>query len=337
MSSFMQRWQSPAFGLENLQRVDAPIPAPGPHEVLVRVEAVALNYRDLLILRDGMGMPVSFPLVPGSDMRGEVVATGAGVTEFAQGDAVISTFFTGWQDGRQPRGSVPLGVPGPGMLSEYVVLGEDSLVAAPRTLDTAQASTLTCAGLTAWYALADACATRPGDTVVVIGTGGVALFAVQIAHAQGARVVVVSGSDEKLARAKQLGATDGINRARTPDWAAAVRELTGGRGADHVLELAGGDNFARSLAALTLGGRVSVIGNLGGDELKTSVYPLLTGRATVQGIGVAHRRALEDLVRAVDWLQLKPVIEREYAFAELPAALGHLEGGAFGKVVVRVR
>jgi NADPH:quinone reductase-like Zn-dependent oxidoreductase len=337
MSSFMQRWQLPVFGRQNLQLADVPAPAPGPRDVLVRVDAVALNYRDLLILRDGMGMTVPFPLVPGSDMRGEVVATGANVTAFAPGDAVISTFFTGWQDGRQPPGSVPLGVPGPGTLSEYVVLGEDSLVAAPRSLDAAQASTLTCAGLTAWYALAEASMTRPGDTVVVIGTGGVALFCVQIAHAQGARVIVVSGSDEKLARTKQLGADDGINRIRTPDWAAEVRKLTGGRGADHVLELAGGDNFGRSLSSLRQGGRVSVIGNLGGDALTTSVYPLLTGRATVQGIGVAHQRALEDLVRAVDWLKLKPVIEREYAFAELPAALDHLERGAFGKVVVRVR
>lgn len=337
MSSLMHRWQLPAFGRQHLHLASVPVPVPGPRDVLVRVDAVALNYRDLLILRDGMGMAAPFPLVPGSDMRGEVVATGADVDGFAPGDAVISTFFTGWQDGLQPRGSVPLGVPGPGMLSEYVVLGEDALVAAPRTLDAAQASTLTCAGLTAWYALAEASTTRPGDTVVVIGTGGVALFAVQIAHAQGARVIVVSGSDAKLERVKRLGASDGINRARTPDWAAEVRALTGGRGADHVLELAGADNFARSLASLVQGGRVSVIGNLGGDALTTSVYPLLTGRATVQGIGVAHRRALEDLVRAVDWLKLTPVIEREYGFDALPAALDHLERGAFGKVVVRLR
>ena len=336
MTSSMQRWQLSAFGRNHLHRVDAPIPTPGHGEVLVRVHAVALNYRDLLILHDGMGMPVQPPLVPGSDMRGEVVAIGDGVAGFAPGDAVISTFFTGWRDGVQPRHSKPLGVPGPGMLSEYVVLAEDALVAAPRTLDAAQASTLTCAGLTAWQALAEATVTRPGDTVVVIGTGGVALFAVQIARAQGARVIVVSGSDDKLARAQALGAAHGIHRGRTPDWPAAVRELTGGQGADHVLELAGGDNFGRSLAALAQGGRISVIGNLQGDELRANVYPVLHGRVTVQGIGVSHRRALQDLVRAVDWLQLRPVVERAYGFGELPAALDHLERGAFGKVVVRV-
>ncbi|WP_234642071.1 zinc-dependent alcohol dehydrogenase family protein [Delftia tsuruhatensis] len=332
----MQRWQLPAFGREHLQLVQAPIPEPGPGQVLVRVHAASLNYRDLLILRDGMGMAPALPLVPGSDMAGEVVATGAGTTEFAAGDAVISTFFTGWQDGMQPRSSLPLGFPGPGMLSQYVVLGEDSLVAAPRKLDFAQASTLTCAGATAWFALAETAHTRPGDTVVVLGTGGVALFAMQIARAQGARVIVVSGSDDKLARAARLGAAHGIHRQRTPDWAAEVRAITDGRGADHVLELAGGDSFGRSLSALAQGGRVSLIGNLQGDELRGSVYPLLLGRATVQGIGVAHRRALQDLVRAVDWLGLAPVIDSEYALADLPRALDHLERGAFGKLVVRM-
>jgi alcohol dehydrogenase len=222
------------------------------------------------------------------------------------------------------------------MLSQYVVLEETALVAAPRKLDAAQASTLTCAGATAWHALAEASATRPGDTVVVIGTGGVALFAVQIAKAHSARVIVVSGSDRKLERARALGADHGVNRLRTPQWQDAVRELTGGRGADHVLELAGGDNFAHTLAAAAQGGRISVIGNLQGDELRGNVYPVLQGRLTIQGIGVSHRRALQDLVRAVDWLELKPVIEREYGFDELPAALDHLERGSFGKLVLRL-
>jgi alcohol dehydrogenase len=331
-----ERWQLPAYGRHNLQRVNALLNEPGPGEVLVKVEAVALNYRDLLVLHDGMGMPAPLPLVPGSDMSGEVVAVGAGAAEFAPGDKVVSTFFTRWQDGAQPRGSVPLGVPGPGMLSQYVVLEETALVAAPRKLDAAQASTLTCAGATAWHALAEASATRPGDTVVVIGTGGVALFAVQIAKAHSARVIVVSGSDRKLERARALGADHGVNRLRTPQWQDAVRELTGGRGADHVLELAGCDNFAHTLAAAAQGGRISVIGNLQGDELRGNVYPVLQGRLTIQGIGVSHRRALQDLVRAVDWLELKPVIEREYGFDEVPAALDHLERGSFGKLVLRL-
>lgn len=335
MSSFAQCWQLPAYGRHNLERVEVAVNDPGPGEVLVRVGAVALNYRDLLVLKDGMGLPASLPLVPGSDMSGEVVAVGDGVTEFASGDKVLSTFFTRWQEGAQPRGSIPLGVPGPGMLSQYVILEESSLVAAPRTLNAAQASTLTCAGLTAWHALTEVSTTRPGDTVVVMGTGGVALFAIQIAKAHNARVIVVSGSDDKLERARAFGADHGVNRLRTPEWQSVVRELTGGRGADHVLELAGGDNFARSLASAAQGGRISVIGNLQGDELRGNVYPVLQGRLTIQGIGVSHRRALQDLVRAVDWLELKPVIEHEYGFDEVPTALDHLERGSFGKLVIR--
>jgi len=330
----MQRWQLPTYGRANLTLAEVAVPVPGPGQVLVKVQAIALNYRDLLITRDGMGMPLPLPLVPCSDMSGEVVVVGPGVTSFAVGDAVVNTFFSGWVDGLQPRTSVMHGAPGPGMLSEYVVLGEDSLVLAPRSLDPVQASTLTCAGLTAWFALAESASTRPGDTVVVIGTGGVALFAVQIARAQGARVIVISGNDDKLERVKHLGAAYGINRTQTPDWAAKVREITGGRGADHVVELAGGDNFGQSLAALTQGGRISVIGILQGDELRTSVFPVLEARATVQGIAVGPRRALEDLVRAVDWQELKPVIERTYPFDQLPAALDHLERGSFGKLVV---
>lgn len=336
MSALMKRWQLPLFGRRHLALVETPIPRPGPLEVLVRVRAVALNYRDLLMAEDGMGLSRVLPLVPGSDMCGEIVALGTGVTGFAPGDRVIGTFFTRWPDGIQPSDSVPLGAPGPGMLAEYVVLGADGVVHAPQTLDATRASTLPCSGLTAWYALTETGRTRAGDTVVVIGTGGVALFGVQIARAHGARVVVVSGSDDKLERARQLGATHGINRVRTPDWSAAVREITGGRGADHVLELAGGDNFEQSLSATARSGRVSVIGNLAGDELRSSVYPLLQRGITVQGIGVGHRRALEDFVRAIDLLQLEPAVECEYAFADLQAAFDHLQRGAFGKLVVRV-
>jgi NADPH:quinone reductase-like Zn-dependent oxidoreductase len=330
----MQRWQLAKYGRANLQLAEVAVPVPGPGQVLVKVQAIALNYRDLLIIQDGMGMPLQLPLVPASDMSGEVIAVGPDVTSFAAGDKVINTFFSGWVDGVQPHTSVMFGAPGPGMLSEYIVLDEDSLVLAPRSLNAVQASTLTCAGLTAWFALTENASTRPGDTVVVIGTGGVALFAVQIARAQGARVVVISGNDDKLERVKHLGAAYGINRKQAPDWAAAVRAITGGRGADHVVELAGGDNFGQSMAALAQGGRISVIGNLQGNELRTSVFPLLQARVTVQGIAVGPRRALEDLVRAVDWQELKPAVERTYPFEQLPAALDHLERGSFGKLVV---
>lgn len=337
MGDTMKRWQLTRLGREQLERVDAPIPAPGPGEILVRVDAVALNYRDKLMIDDGMGLALGLPFTPGSDLAGEVVATGPGVTRFAAGARVISTFWTDWVDGRVSRHGAALGGPLPGVLAEYVVLGENGAVAAPASLTAVEASTLPCAGLTAWTALVEEGRLRPGDTVLVQGTGGVALFGLQIAAALGARVIVTSGSDAKLARALSLGAAHGINRSTTPDWERAVLNVTGGRGVDQVLELVGGDNLGRSVNALAEGGRVSVIGMLAGIDLSASFYSLVLRRATIQGIGVGHRRALADLVRAVDALGIRPVIDSEYAFSELPAALARLDAGPFGKVVLRLR
>lgn len=337
MGDTMKRWQLTRLGREQLERVDAPIPAPGPGEILVRVDAVALNYRDKLMIDDGMGLALGLPFTPGSDLAGEVVATGPGVTRFAAGARVISTFWTDWVDGRVSRHGAALGGPLPGVLAEYVVLGENGAVAAPASLTAVEASTLPCAGLTAWTALVEEGRLRPGDTVLVQGTGGVALFGLQIAAALGARVIVTSGSDAKLARALSLGAAHGINRSTTPDWERAVLDVTGERGVDQVLELVGGDNLGRSVNVLAEGGRVSVVGMLAGTDLSASFYSLVQRRATIQGIGVGHRRALAGLVRAVDALGIRPVIDSEYAFAELPAALARLDAGPFGKVVLRLR
>lgn len=221
------------------------------------------------------------------------------------------------------------------MLAERLCLPEDWLVAAPGSLDDAEAATLPVAELTAWFALVEQGHVRAGDTVLVPGTGGVALFAVRIAAAHGAEVIVTSSSDEKLARAKALGATHGINRT-SDDVAAAVLRMTGGCGVDHVLDLVGGDNFVTSIAAVAPGGRVSVIGLLGGTDLAAPTTPVLLKAPVIQGIVTGHRRALEDLVRAVDRIGLKPVIDRRYPFAALPAALDHQARGAFSKIVVDV-
>jgi NADPH:quinone reductase-like Zn-dependent oxidoreductase len=273
-------------------------------------------------------------------MAGEVVATGAGVQRFREGARVIANFQTDWVDGPVPRangGVRSLGGSAPGVLAEYVAMPEGWLVASPETLDDAQASTLPCAGLTVWTSLVELGALRPGQTVVTQGTGGVSLFAVQLASALGARVIVVSGDEAKLARAKTLGAAHGIHRRHTPDWEKTVMELTGGQGADHILELVGGDNLGRSAAALAPGGRISLIGVLEGFEARFPVLPLFQTHGLIQGILVGHRRGLERLVRAVDSLALKPVIDATYPLAELPAALAHLDRGAFGKLVIRVR
>ncbi len=334
----MRRWVIDRHGRDGLRLDARPVGDPAAGEVLVRVSAVSLNARDTMMIDHGMGLALDFPFVPGSDLAGVVEAVGHGVTRFATGQRVISNFLPEWIDGR-PGGSArqpsyrTLGGHYPGVLSQRVRFPQGWFTAAPTTLTDAQASTLPVAGLTAWFSLVEQGRLKAGETVLVPGTGGVALWAVQIAAAHGAEVIVTSSSDEKLARAKALGAAHGINRA-TADVAEAVLALTGGRGADHVLDLVGGEHFARSVAAVSVGGRISVIGLLGGLELRAATTPVLLKAPTIQGIVTGHRRALEDLVRAVDRIGLKPVIDRRYPFDELPAALRHLDRGAFGKVVI---
>ncbi len=338
MTDRMHRWEMDGIGRERLALRDVPIPVPQAGEVLVRVSAVSLNYRDKLVIENGMGLPLAFPFTPGSDLAGRVEAIGSGVTRFATGDRVISTFMPDWIDGA-PSGTArvpPYGALGgvqPGVLAQYVAFPEDWFVHAPASLDDAEASTLPCAGLTAWFALVEKGHLRAGETVLVEGTGGVALFGLQIAKALGAEAIVVSGSADKLERVKALGADHGINRT-TEDWVEAVYRITGDRGADHILELVGGAHLGKAVQAAAIGGRISQIGVLEGFEIVAPAGPLMLKNLTVQGIGVGHRRALEDLVAAVDRSAIKPVIDKRYALADLPAALDRLDRGAFGKIVV---
>ncbi|AGC48224.1 alcohol dehydrogenase [Myxococcus stipitatus DSM 14675] len=339
MEGVMKRWELREPGRANLKLTSVAIPTPKPGEALVRVRAVSLNYRDKLILDSTAPRASREPLVPTSDMAGEVVATGEGVTRVRKGERVLAAFSPLWVDGPPVRvdGVIPsLGGALPGVLSEYVAVPESWLVAAPRTLDDVKASTLPCAGLTAWTALMEHGAPRPGQTVVTQGTGGVSLFAVQLASALGARVIVTSGDEEKLARAKALGAAHGIHRRQTPDWEQAVLELTGGRGADVILEVVGGDNLGHSVRALASGGRIALIGVLEGFEVRFPAVPLFQTHGIIQGVMVGHRRGLEELVRAVDTLRLEPVVDATYALDAFPQALEHLDRGPFGKVVVRV-
>lgn len=338
MTEMMQRWSMDALGRENLRLTQVPVPRPGPGEVRVRVNAVALNYRDKMVIEGNMPIALSFPFTPASDMAGVVDSMGEGVTRFKPGARVISTFSPEWVDGK-PNGDArtlpyqTLGGFYQGMLSEYVIMRENWLVAAPDTLDDAEASTLPCAGLTAWFALVERGNLRAGQSVLVQGTGGVALFALQIAKVQGAEVFVTSGSDEKLARAKTLGADQGINRLKG-DWAEEIYALTHDRGIDHIIETVGGENLKHSLRAVAVHGRISVIGVLAGSEISLPASELLLKSPVIQGIGVGHRRALEDFVRAVDATGLKPEIEHRYRFSQLEEALAHLDRGAFGKIVL---
>ena len=338
MTEMMQRWSMDALGRENLRLTQAPVPQPGPGEVRVRVNAVALNYRDKMVIEGNMPIALTFPFTPASDMAGVVDSTGEGVTRFKPGARVISTFSPEWVDGK-PKGDArnlpyqTLGGYFQGMLSEYVIMREHWLVAAPETLDDAEASTLPCAGLTAWFALVERGQLRAGQSVLVQGTGGVAIFALQIAKAHGAEVFVTSGSDEKLALAKTLGADRGINRLKG-NWADEIYALTQDRGIDHIIETVGGENLRHSLRAVAVHGRISVIGVLAGSEILLPASELLLKSPVIQGIGVGHRRALEDFVRAVDVTGLKPVIEHRYRFNQLEEALVHLDRGAFGKIVL---
>ena len=336
----MKRWEISAGGRANLRLASVAVPSPGPRELLIRTSAVSLNSRDNLFLDLGAYTQFALPFTPGSEMAGVVEAIGDGANRFGVGDRVLTSFTAGWLEGApQPRGlDMPNSLGGnlPGVLAEYVVLPEEWLVATPGSLTDIEASTLPIAGLTAWQALIELGHLRPGQTVLVQGTGGVSLFALQIANATGARVIVTSGSDEKLARVREMGAAHTINRVTTPNWPQAVKDVTEGRGADHVLELVGGENLNRSLDALAPNGRISVIGVLEAFDYKVGAVPLFRSQATLQGIFVGPRRSLENFVQAIDPLRLKPVIDAEYDFADVTRALDHLKHGPFGKVAVRV-
>lgn len=335
-----QRWTLDRAGVDGLRLEQASVASPGPGQVVVEVAAVSLNYRDMLVINGAFAQPLERPFSPASDMAGRIVATGPGATRFKVGERVMSTYVAGWIDGR-PIGSAaePYGLstggPRPGMLARHVVIDQDWLVRSPESLDDAETSTLPIAGVTAWYALVELGKLRAGQTVLVQGTGGVALFGLQIAKAHGARVIVTSGEDCKLAKAKALGADHVINR-RSGDWVEGVLAATKGYGADHVLEIVGGANLGRSVQSTAAAGRISLIGVIEGFDASFPVGPLLMNNILIQGIYVAPRRATEDFVRAVDALSLKPQIDRIYPFTELRAALEHLQRGAFGKVVVRL-
>jgi NADPH:quinone reductase-like Zn-dependent oxidoreductase len=326
-------------GVESLKVADAPTPSPGPGQALVRVRAVSLNYRDLLVV-SGMypgGLPL--PLVPTSDGAGEVAAVGPGVDRVKVGDRVAGTFFEGWGAGRltEREMATARGGAAQGMLAEYVSSNAEGLVRIPEHLSFDDAATLPCAALTAWHALFEVDPLRPGETVLVLGTGGVSIFALQLAVMAGAQVIVTSSSDEKLERARRLGAATTINYKRTPDWEVPVRAATGGVGVDRVIEVGGPGTFQKSLASLRLGGRLSLIGILSGFSGGVEVLPILVGSLHVDGIYVGSREMFESMNRAIARTKLSPVIDRAFSFADAPAAYEHLRSGRhFGKVVIRI-
>ena len=319
-----------------LTRGERAVSEPGSNQVLLRIGAASLNYRDLLALQDVNSNRSG--LIPLSDGAGTVVAVGAAVSRWRVGDRVSSNFFPDWHGGAFSQaylGKALGGGTADGMLTDFVVADETSLVEVPGHLTLAEAATLPCAGVTAWHALFERGAVQPGDTVLVQGTGGVALFGLQLASAHGARVIVTSSSDAKLEQARSLGAWQTINYRTRPDWDVAALEHTGGRGVDHILELGGPSTYDRSIAAVAPGGRLAQIGVLTGFDSRPNVVPLQFKNASIHGICVGSREHFERLNRFMVAHQIHPVIDRHFAFNEAAAAYQHLHAAHHvGKVVI---
>ena len=334
----MKAWQLTAFGRENLKLNDIPQPTPGPDEALVRISAVSLNYRDKLIYDGNYNPSMKFPITQVADAVGEVVAVGPDVTRVKAGDRVVTSYCTHWIDG-EPTAKETLYSLGniiPGALAEYLVLTENALAVVPSYLTDEEAAALPCAGLTAWYSLVEKGGLKSGDTVLVQGTGGVSLFGLQIASALGATVIATSSSDDKLTRARALGATHTINYKKTPDWETEALALTGKRGVDHILEVVGGPNLARSIKAIRPEGQISIIGIIEGFDATIPLFGIIQKHAVIRGISVGPLRALERMLTKFDELKLHPVIDSVYSFNDAPKAFERLEQGAFGKIVITV-
>ena len=322
-------------GLDALTLAERKDPVPGPGEVLIQMHAAALNYRDILVL-NGLYPHMHLPLIPLSDGVGTVVAVGKNVTRVQPGDRVAGIFDQNWLSGASSESPSALGGHVDGMLAEQAVLSQDGVVRVPQHLTDEEAATLPCAAVTAWNALMVQGALKPGETVLVQGTGGVSLFALQFAHMAGARVIITSSSDEKLERARHLGADETINYQRTPDWDQEALRLTSGKGVDHVVEVGGPATLPRSLNAVRVNGHISLIGVLSGSDAEFSVFPMLGKQIRLQGIYVGSRAMFEQMNNAIALHQLKPAIDRVFPLEEAPEAFGYLEkGGHVGKVCIR--
>ncbi|MBX9345986.1 NAD(P)-dependent alcohol dehydrogenase [Chromobacterium vaccinii] len=334
----MQSYRFSRFGsLDHLVRHDEPMPTPERGEVLVRVRASSLNYRDLALLSGQYPMSWRDGLVPLSDGAGEIVALGEGCNRFQLGERVCNTFFPQWFGGPFPieQGARQYGSNLDGWLCEYKVVSEEALVRVPNHLDWAEAATLPCAALTAWTALTGPQPVKAGDTVLVQGSGGVSLFALQLAKAMGARVIATTSGADKAARLKALGADEAIDYLAVPEWGARARELNGGVGVDLVVEVGGKGTLEQSLAAVAPGGEIAVIGFLADGAAELDFMRYFLSGATLRRIAVGHREGMEAMLRAIARHQLRPVVDRVFPFGDARAAWEHfLARRHFGKVAI---
>mgnify|MGYP001083729730 CR=1 FL=1 len=326
-----------AAGIDSLMLTERAEPRPGPGQVLVRMRAASLNYRDLIVVKGGLGPALPLPLVPLSDGAGEVVEVGPGVERVKPGDRVAGTFFQRWVTGpiTEEAAASALGGAVDGVLAELVVFEQDGVVHIPEHLNWEEAACLPCAALTAWNALFESGSLRPGEIVLTQGTGGVSVFALQFARLAGATVIATTSSEAKADRLRALGAAEVINYRTTPEWSKAARASSGGRGVDHVIEVGGAGTFEQSLRAVRRGGTISFIGRLAAPAEFNANWIFIKS-VRVQGIYVGSREMFENMNRAIQAAGLRPVVDRVFAFEEARQALRYLESGAhFGKVCIR--
>jgi len=327
------------WGFDHLTIATRPEPVAGPGQVVLRMKASSINFRDLVVPKRGYGsFTGNLPLIPLSDGVGVVESVGAGVTSLKTGDRVCPTFMQKWLSGEPTLETMTstLGGPIDGTMAELMCLPESGVVKVPAYLSDLEAATLPCAALTAWSALCTYDRLAPGSRVLVQGTGGVALFALQIAKTMGAHVTIISSSDEKIARATALGADAAINYKATPEWARATREITGGAGYDHILELGGETTVPQSLRCIRPGGTISMIGVLSGGAMNAPLGLVVTRQVRLQGITVGHREGLVAMMRAFEQHRIRPAIDRSFAFEDLKEAMAYLQSGAhFGKVCIQ--
>jgi NADPH:quinone reductase-like Zn-dependent oxidoreductase len=332
----MKAWEIVSDGgIDALACNERPTPEPGPGGVLVRLRAISVNYRDLSTVLDPVARNLPYPRIPNSDGAGEVIAVGPGVTRCTVGDRVAGCFFQDWAAGGISAAAMATALGGPvdGVLAEATVLREGGLVAIPDHLSFEEAACLPCAGVTAWNCLIADGGLKAGDTVLLLGTGGVSVFATQFAATAGARVIITSSSDDKLERARQLGANETINYVATPDWANRVLELTDGHGADHVLEVGGPGTMEQSIEAVRVGGHIAYVGVLTGGAINP--VGIMRKSIRLQGVYVGSRAMFEDMNRTLLLHDLHPVIDRTFPFADAREAFHHMKAaGHFGKIVV---
>ena len=327
------------FGQKNLKIVDRPMPKPADNELLLKIKSVSLNFRDHLMIEGNYNPKLKLPIVPCSDGVGEVVEVGSSVSGWKIGERAIPIFTLAWQDGDVQREYLrhSLGGPKDGTLQEYMTVRADGAVKAPIHLTDDESATLACAGLTAWSAIIEKGNIKPGERLLTLGTGGVSMFALQFGVMAGAEVLITSGSDEKLSRAEQFGAKHGINYKTYPDWHKEVAKRIGLTGVDHVVEVGGMGTLDRSVKSVRAGGSIYLIGVLSGKSAPVDLTPVLMQNIRIQGVVVGHRRSFIEMNRAIEYHQMRPIIDKTFGFDEAEVAFNYLKSGShFGKVCIRV-